>query len=79
MSHVIYYDVIYRPGSQNALVEYLSRVPIPAPSTDNAVSLAHEVDDVDEDYITFLSTPCNSIFAADVDNACTSCATLTTL
>lgn len=53
-------------------------MPLPASPTDSAVSLAQD-DDVDEEYVAFLSATCNSLTAADVDAACASCPALTKL
>lgn len=73
------YDIIYRPGAENAPADCMSRLPLPAaPSPDGSVEPAH-MEDSDPEIVALLSTARNSLSAADLDSACASCPEITNL
>ena len=64
------YDVIYRPGCENAPADCMSRLPLPAVSS--AVDPPTAPADDDCEYVALLTTAHKSISAADLDTACAS-------
>ncbi|XP_039602201.1 uncharacterized protein K02A2.6-like [Polypterus senegalus] len=65
------YDVIYRPGSQNAPADCLSRLPLPvAPAA---------ADDAEPEFVALLSVARKTLSPADLESACAECPDLTKL
>ncbi|KAJ8353489.1 hypothetical protein SKAU_G00210560 [Synaphobranchus kaupii] len=73
------YDVIYRPGSENAPADCMSRLPLPAASLADVSPAAAPPADDDAEYVALLTTAHQSLSAADLDSACASCPELTML
>ena len=73
------YDIIYRPGIENAPADCMPRLPLPAaPSPDGSIAPANS-DDSDPEYVALLTTARHSRSATDLDSACATCPELTKL